>query len=231
MMALAAATFLVRRIHNGVAFLIHAFHQGRRVALQADLVSSWPAPRSASGRGSVTSANRLYDNRSDGSCVTPLAVDPAHVAGGAGGNEHVLASSSVSGGAFRFSQVLLGGEHDTVLGLGVNFHLRMIGTEVALPAGAGQARDRHRRGVPRVAVGAVADGAVGVRFANRNGTRCSRSWSRTPPSSLRQRMRRTFHRAGMQFFHLADHRSGEKSLLPATATQDGAACRLRTNWS
>ena len=35
------------------------------------------------------------------------------------------------------------GDHDAMLGLRIDFNLRMVGAEVALPAGAGQARNFH----------------------------------------------------------------------------------------
>ena len=47
---------------------------------------------------------------------------------------------SVSGGASRFSRSL-GLEHHAMLGLLVDFDLRVVGTHVALGAGAGQPRE------------------------------------------------------------------------------------------
>ena len=47
---------------------------------------------------------------------------------------------SVRGSASRSQQIALRGEHDAVLGLVVDLHLRVVGTHVALAAGGGQAR-------------------------------------------------------------------------------------------
>src|SRR5262249_44405365 len=93
-------------------------------------------------------------------------IQAAHVAGGAGRDGH-LPGGQLAGGGVEVQEVLLGGEHDAVLGLVVDLQLRVVGAHVALPARRRQPGDGHRRGVPGVAGGAVAHGAVVVGPADR----------------------------------------------------------------
>ena len=129
------------------------------------------------------------------------------MAGGAGGDEHVLRGQTVRG-RFQVQQILLRGEHDAVLRFGVDLDLRMVGTEVTLAAGAGQSGDFDRGSVACVAIGAVADAAVGVRFADGVATDATALGGGNAFQSG-QRMRRTFHGTGMKFLHLLDHLRGE----------------------
>ena len=73
---------------------------------------------------------------------------------------------SVVGRRVEVQQIFLRCEHDAVLRFLVDFDLRMVGPHVALAAGGGQPGDARRKGVPRVAGGAGADGAVGVGLAD-----------------------------------------------------------------
>ena len=159
--------------------------------------------RSAFGRGCGHFGEQIIREPLGRVVRDAAAVEPAHVAGRTGGNEHVFGGQAV-GGRFQVQQILLRGEHDAVLGLRINFDLRMIGAEMALAAGAGQPGDFHGGRVPGMAERAVADAAVGVGFANRV-TGDAAALRRRIALQFRQRMRRTFHRAGMQFFHLVNH--------------------------
>src|SRR5262245_41680814 len=94
-----------------------------------------------------------------------LAVQSAHVAGGAGGDEHVPRGELLRVGA-EFQVAPLRREHDAVFRLVVDFELRVVGAHVALAARRRQAGDLDRRRVPRVACGAVADRPVRVRLAD-----------------------------------------------------------------
>ena len=73
---------------------------------------------------------------------------------------------SFLGGGVQLEVALLGREHDAVLRFVVDLELRVVGAHVALAAGRRQAGDLDGRGVPRVAGGAGADRAVGVRLAD-----------------------------------------------------------------
>ena len=94
-----------------------------------------------------------------------LAVEPAHVTGGAGGDEHVARREFLRRDV-QFELASLGREHDAVLRFAIDFELRMVGAHVALAAGRRQAGHLHRGGVARVAGGAGADRAVGVGLAD-----------------------------------------------------------------
>src|SRR5664279_1946242 len=62
--------------------------------------------------------------------------------------------------------MLLRCEHYAVLGFIVDLDLGVVWSHVALGAGAGQAGERDRRGVTRVAIGAGSDGAVVIWLAH-----------------------------------------------------------------
>ena len=96
----------------------------------------------------------------------------------------------------EIQQSLLRLEHHAVLGLFVDFDLRMVRAHVALGAGAGQARDAHRAGVAGVASGAVADGAVGVGLAYAVALLAAAGHGRAA-LRLHERMRRTARAAGL----------------------------------
>ena len=151
--------------HHCGAFPVNAIHERRRVALQADVLHL--RPRAFRIRTFLGDFGEQIIREPLGWVVgDAAAVESAHVAGRAGGDEHVLRGQAV-GWRFQIHQILLRRKHDAVLGLGVDFDLRMIRPEVALTAGAGQARDFHGGCVPRMAKRAVANAAVGVGFANR----------------------------------------------------------------
>ena len=130
------------------------------------------------------------------------AVDAAHVAGGAGGHKHVARGQMVRRRG-QVQQVALRGEHHAMLRFGVNFQLRMVRAKMALAAGAGQAREFHRRRVPRVAGRAIADGAVFVWFADTVATVTAALGGRAA-FEPGQRMRRTLHAAGLVLFGKGD---------------------------
>ena len=92
-------------------------------------------------------------------------VDPAHVAGGAGGDKHVVGGQLV----WRRRQVekiALRSEHQAMFRLSIDLHLEMVRAQVALAAGAGQPGELNRRRVPRVTSSAIADGTVVVGAPN-----------------------------------------------------------------
>src|SRR6266852_5764204 len=72
----------------------------------------------------------------------------------------------------------------------------MIRPPVARSAGAGPSGHGIRTRMPRVATGAVADGAVGIRFADAVALFASTDHGRCT-FKLRERMRRTFGPAGL----------------------------------
>ena len=126
------------------------------------------------------------------------AVEAAHVAGGAGGDEHVARGEGV-GRRVKIQQAFLGLEHDAVLGLLIDFDLRVVGTHVALGAGARQPSDAHGTGVARVAGGAGADGAVGIGPADAVAL-IAAAGHRRAAFELRERMRGTASAAGLISF-------------------------------
>ena len=143
---------------------VNAIDQGRRVALRAYLFHL------GLGRGVVRA---LVADRIGQIVGQPLrrivgdahAIDAAHVTSRAGGHEHVARGE----GFWRrieIEQVLLRLKHYAMLRFLVDFDLRMVGTHVALRAGAGQAGNANRTGVARMAGRAVANCAVGVWFAH-----------------------------------------------------------------
>ena len=73
---------------------------------------------------------------------------------------------SFRGSAWRLKWAFLGVEDDAVLGLVVDLDLGMVRAHVALAAGFRHAGQFDRGRMPRVARGAGADGAVGVRLAD-----------------------------------------------------------------
>src|SRR5262249_23472834 len=94
-----------------------------------------------------------------------LAIEPAHVTGGAGGNKHFARRELLRGDA-KFELPSLGREHDAVLRFVVDFELRVVGAHVTLATRGRQAGDLDGRSVPGVAGGAVADRPVRVRLAD-----------------------------------------------------------------
>lgn len=92
-------------------------------------------------------------------------VDPAHVASGTSGDEHITGSQSFRRG-IQVEQPLLCLEHDPVLGLFVDFDLRVIRSHVALGTGAGQARNSDRTRMTRVTRRAIANRAIRIRAAD-----------------------------------------------------------------
>ena len=124
-----------------------------------------------------------------------VAVDAAHVAGGAGGHKHVP-RCQFAGRRGKIEQTFLGSEHDTMFRLGINFQLGMVRPEMALAAGAGQARHLNRRSVARVASGAVADGSIGIGTTDRVTTRAT-ALRRRGAFERGQRVGRPFDAAGL----------------------------------
>ncbi len=87
------------------------------------------------------------------------------MAGRARRHEHVPRRQS-GRRCVELQHLLLRVKHHAVLRLFVDLQLGVVRTEVALSAGRGQTGDGDRRGMPRVARGARADGSVLVRLAD-----------------------------------------------------------------
>ena len=81
--------------------------------------------------------------------------DPAHVAGGAGRDRHVLRGELLGVGA-EVHAVPLGVKKDAVLGLGINLNLGMVRSHMALAAGLGKPGQFYRGTVARMTLGAAA---------------------------------------------------------------------------
>jgi len=148
-----------------LGLLVHAVDDGLGVALRADLLHvglrvDIIRPLAGNGVGQVEreTLRRIVRHL--------VSIDAAHVTGGAGGNPHVMGGELLR----RFSQIQkhrLGIEQNSVLGFLIDFDLGVIGTHVTLAAGTGLASHCDGAGVPRVTSRAGADGAIGIRFADR----------------------------------------------------------------
>ena len=155
---------VVCKIHDLLRLGIYLFDHGARVALAADGLHIGFRRRGIRAR----LRNRVGKIRRQpfGGIVGQLqSVQSAHVAGRAGGDKHIARRKN-TGGCIQVQGSLLRGEYDAVLGLPVDFNLRMIWSHMALPARGWQARDSNRTCVPGMARGAVADGAVLIGTAN-----------------------------------------------------------------
>ncbi len=126
---------------NLFALVVNAVDKGLRVALRADLLHVdlglqvvRTMRRNCVGKVPAEPVRWIVRNLE--------AVDAAHVASGAGGHKHVARRKRAWIGV-KLQQIALSREHDAVLGLVVDLDLRVIGTHVALPARAGQARKCH----------------------------------------------------------------------------------------
>src|SRR5579859_1591452 len=154
----------IRGLYDLFGLAVDAVDERRGMALRADLLHL------GLGGGVVgapigNGVGEIVRKALGGIVSDPNAIDAAHVAGGAGGHEHVAGGQSFGWG-IEIQQIFLGLEDNTVLGLFIDLDLRVVGPHVALGASAGQAGDADGAGVTGVAVGAVADGAIGVGPAN-----------------------------------------------------------------
>jgi hypothetical protein len=162
---------ILRVLHAGVGggddllgLDVDAVDGGRGVTLLADLLHGGLRADVVGAFGG--DGRREKPGEAVGRIVRDLEpIDAGHVAGGTGGDEHI-ARSEGSRRRGEVEQIALRGEHDAVLRLIVDLHLRVVGAHVALAAGGGQAGQLDGAGVARVARGAGADGAVVVGLAD-----------------------------------------------------------------
>ena len=92
--------------------------------------------------------------------------DGRHVADRAAWGTVIDARRPGAGGAVPLPRITLGVIDRAVLGLVVDFHLRVVGAEVALAAGLGLAGFGDGEAVPRVAARTAPEAAVGVLAAD-----------------------------------------------------------------
>ena len=92
----------------------------------------------------------------------PSTVNAAHVTRGARRHKHIP-SGQFCRRSLQVQYVTLSSEHQPMFGLGVDFHLRVIGSQMALTTCARQTREFDRRSMPCVAGSAVSDSPVFMR--------------------------------------------------------------------